>query len=195
LSAELPKQVRVKISSEAAAEIAMTPVVAQEMELRALIEVLVGVCGKDARRISELLSRGSVVESASRFRWTPFEAPEESLAGVLASFPDPNPTRPFDQALCIGARLHGPRARIELPRELASTRRFFKRRSFWDALMAAVEGGSPAYVNYSYRERADIYHLPAPAALADAAKLLTYSGLVKQVENATLTHIELLVRR
>jgi len=70
----LPEKIRVKLSSEAAESIALTPVVVQEMALRELIEHVLGVTGKDEARIRDLLLRGTLVSGASRFRWPGWEA-------------------------------------------------------------------------------------------------------------------------
>ena len=70
----LPRRVRVKLSSEAAESISITPVVVQEMPVRELVEHMLGVTGKDEARIRELLLRGTLVSGASRFRWAGWEA-------------------------------------------------------------------------------------------------------------------------
>ena len=70
----LPPTVRVKLSSEAAESISITPVVVQEMPVRELVEYMLGVTGKDEARIRELLLRGSLVSGASRFRWAGWDA-------------------------------------------------------------------------------------------------------------------------
>ena len=75
----LPPTVRVKLSSEAAESISITPVVVQEMPVRELVEYMMGVTGKDEARIAELLLRGSLVSGASRFRWVGWEAAREDL--------------------------------------------------------------------------------------------------------------------
>jgi len=62
----LPPIVRVKLSSEAAESISITPVVVREMPVRELVEYMLGVTGKDEARIRELLLRGSLVSGASR---------------------------------------------------------------------------------------------------------------------------------
>ena len=43
----LPATVRVKLSSEAAESISLTPVVVQELPIRELVEHMLGVTGKD----------------------------------------------------------------------------------------------------------------------------------------------------
>src|SRR6516162_9046880 len=96
----LPQTIRVKLSSEAAESIALTPVVVQEMAVRDLIEHVLGVTGKDEARIRDLLLRGTLVSGASRFRWTGWEAAPDGLREMLATFPDPDPLRAFAAAAC-----------------------------------------------------------------------------------------------
>src|SRR5512142_1355841 len=115
----LPSTIRVKLSSEAAESISLTPVVVQEMALRDLIEHMLGVAGKDEARIRELLLRGTLVSGASRFRWAGWEADLDSLRELLASFPDSEPGRVFAAERCIRAVLRGGRHAIEIPREAA----------------------------------------------------------------------------
>jgi hypothetical protein len=195
----LPETVRVKISSEAAESIALTPVVLREMPAGELIETMLGVTGKDAVRIVELLLRGSFVSGASRLRWTGWTADPDDVAAVLATFPDADPRRPFDHELCTRAVLKGPSARIEIERAAGSERRFFRRRSFWDALMDLADAGAPAYAGYSYRHRADHYSVTvAPAAaslLRESAGAIRYSALEAQVRRARVESIDLYVER
>ena len=195
----LPETIRVKISSEAAEFISVTPVVVREMPARELIEAMLGVTGKDATRVRDILRRGSLVEGASRFRWDAFDADWTAIESVLASFPDPDPARPFTPTLCLRAVLKGPNTRIEIPRQVGSERRLFRKRSFWDLLMEAAQAAATRYVGYSYRERADHYTFRVPAAeavrLCEGAGTIRYSGLEAQVRRAHLESIDLYVER
>ncbi|MGE5644455.1 MAG: hypothetical protein ACM336_01560 [Acidobacteriota bacterium] len=195
----LPETIRVKISSEAAESISLTPVVVREMPARELIEAMLGVAGKDAPRLHELLLRGSLVAGASRLRWDGLDADRAALDALLATFPDPDPSRAFARAWCVRAALKGRGARIEIAREAASERRLFRRASFWDGLMDAAEAASPRYAGYSYKDRADHYTAglaPADAArIRDAAAMLRYSGLAAQIRNAALDSAEFWVER
>src|SRR5664279_156013 len=149
----LPPIVRVKLSSEAAESISITPVVLQDMAVRELVEYMLGVTGKDEARIRELLLRGSLVSGASRFRWTGWDAGLETVRELLATFPDPDPSRPFAAASCTRATLRGGRQPIEITREAGSRKGLFQRESFWDVLMKVIGAGTPGYAGYSYRER------------------------------------------
>ena len=194
----LPPTVRVKLSSEAAGAIAITPVVAQELPVRELVERALGAVGKDEPRIREILLRGTLVSGATRFRWAGWEADAESLRELLATFPDADPTLPFAPARCVRAALRGGRHPIEIPREAAGRKSLFTRATFWDALMEAV-GASAAYAGYSYRERADRYLRQFDAAetarLRAAAGAAPYATLRAQIQTAAFTSAELYVTR
>ena len=153
----LPRTIRVKLSSEAAESISLTAVVVQELAMRELIEYMLGVTGKDEARIRELLQRGTLVSGASRFRWLGWEADPEGLRELLATFPDPDPSRPFAAERCVRAILRGGRQAIEIPREAVARKGLFQRESFWNLLMEVIGTAAPAYAGYSYRDRADRY--------------------------------------
>ncbi len=195
----LPQTVPVKISSEAAGYVTITPVVRQELSIAELIANIVGVAGKDAPRVREALLRGALVSGASRFRWAPIEAALEEIVAAISVFPDPQPHRPFDAARCVRAALTGGRAAIELTREAAGRKSVFRRRSFWQILMDAAGRLPVVYSQYSYSDRADVYHveLPLEAAreLQAQAGLLRYSSLEAQVREYSYTRLELWVER
>jgi hypothetical protein len=195
----LPETIRVKISSEEAGSVSLTPVVAREMPVRELIETMLGATGKDAVRIAELLLRGSIVAGASRLRWTGWAADAGAVASVLATFPDADPRRPFARERCVRALLKGPATRVEIERGAASERRLSRRRSFWDALMELAEAGVPAYADYSYRHRADRYSVAltydAAELLRESAGAIRYSTLESAVRRARVESVELFVER
>jgi hypothetical protein len=195
----LPQTVRVKLSSEAAEAISITPVVLQELPVRELVEHLLGIAGKDESRIREILLRGTLAIGASRFRWAGWDADVASLRELLATFPDADPARPFAAAGCIRAILRGGRHAIEIPREAAARKSLFQRKTFWDLLMEVVGASGPAYSGYSYRERADRYlrqFTPAETErLRAAAAALRYSALRDQIRSAGFAQAELHVTR
>ncbi len=195
----LPPIVRVKLSSEVAESITITPVVVQDLPVRELVEYMLGVTGKDHARIRELLLRGSLVSGASRFRWAGWEADPESLRELLATFPDPDPSRRFAASNCTRATLRGTRQPIEISREAGARKGLFQRESFWDALMKVIEGTPPAYAGYSYRERSDRYlrdftHTEV-GQIRGASGLLRYSILSDQVRTMPFTQAELYAKR
>jgi hypothetical protein len=195
----LPQTVRVKLSSEVAEAISITPVVLQELPVRELVEHLLGIAGKDESRIREMLLRGTLVSGATRFRWAGWEADRESLRELLATFPDAEPARPFAAAACIRATLRGGRHAIEIPREAAARKSLFQRKTFWDLLMEVVGASGPAYSGYSYRDRADRYvreFTPAEIErVRAAASEVRYSALREQIRSVGFGQAELHVTR
>ena len=195
----LPQTVRVKLSSEAAESIAMTPVVAQEFPLRELIEHMLGVTGKDLPRIREVLRRGSMVAGASRFRWTGVEADEEELREVLATFPDAEPSRIFAAQRCARVVLRGGRSPIELRREALDRKGLFQKQTFWGLLMAVAGTGEMRYAGYSYRDRADRFvrdfSVGEAERLRAASDAVKYSTLREQIRLAPFTSAEMFVAR
>jgi hypothetical protein len=195
----LPQTVRVKLSSEVAEAISITPVVLQELPVLELVEHLLGIAGKDESRIREMLLRGTVAIGATRFRWAGWDADRESLRELLATFPDADPARPFAAAGCIRATLRGGRHAIEIPREAAARKSLFQRKTFWDLLMEVASASRPAYSGYSYRDRADRYlreFTPAETeCVRAAASEVRYSALRDQIRSVGFTQAELYVTR
>jgi len=195
----LPPKVRVKLSSEAAEAISITPVVVQELAIRDLMEHILGVTGKDEARIGELLLRGTLVSGASRFRWHGWEADREEVRALLATFPDPDPSRRFLASNCERAILRGGRQAIQVAREAVGRKGLFQRESFWDTLMRIAQVNESRYEGYSYRERCDRFvralgHAEAEV-VREAAKSVKYSTLRDQIRAEGFTEIELLTRR
>lgn len=188
----LPEFIRVKLSSEAAGAISITPVVVQDMALRDLVEYMLGVAGKDLPRVRGMLQRGALVSGGSRFRWTGWDAGDEELAQLLATFPDPDPSLPFDPVRCVRAVLRGGRQPLEIPREAPGRK---GAASFWETLMLTV-GGAAVYADYSYRERADRYRRDFSAAeilqLRAAGESVKYGT---QIRAAGFTSADLYVPR
>lgn len=199
----LPDKIRVKLSSEAAEYISLTPVVVQEMTTRELVEHMLGITGKDAVRVRDLLLRGTLVSGASRFRWSGWEADAEAVRTLLATFPDAEPGRPFAAASCVRVVLRGPRQPVGIPREIGSSHglvaRMLRRMSFWDLLMQIAASGALKYAGYSYRDRADIYQLllggPEARRIRDASHLVSYTALETQIRNTPIDSAEFYVER
>ena len=195
----IPEQIPTKISSEAAGYVSMSPVARQNMPAAELIERILGLTGKDPARIREILSRGTLVSGPSRYRWEPLDADEDELERLLERFPGPLPDRPFDAGRCDLIVVRGQRASVQLSREAAAARRWFKKVSYWDVLIEFFEQAGPRYERYSYSERADVYSVDlsfeAAAELQSRAKLLKYTSLIEQLHYARPTAAEAFVER
>jgi len=193
----LPRTIRVKISTEEAGAIAFTPVVSSEMRLEELLELAASAAGAEPGRVHHLLTHGSLVSGASRFRWERIECTLEEVGEALRALPGPEPTRRCAFERCVRVVLSGPSARIELEKSTGAARRLFRRASFWDFLMGGL--GEPGYAGYCYRERADHYAADldrgARARLVDAAGLLRYPALERQIRAARIERVEWIVPR
>jgi hypothetical protein len=195
----LPQTVRVKLSSEAAESISLTPVVVQDMPVRELIEHVLGVTGKDETRIREILLRGNLVSSASRLRWAGWEADIDSVNALLGTFPDSDPSLAFARERCLRAVLRGGRYPVEIPRDAGERKGLFRRLSFWDVLMDVASASTLVYAGYSYRDRADRFHreisVEETQRLRSAGDLVRYTTLRGQLRSVGFTAIELFVGR
>ena len=192
----LPIELPVKLSTERAEGIALTPVVVETMTPRALVELMLANTGKDIPRILEILARGTMVISATRYRWEGVEAEEKEIEDLLAAYPDPDPSRRFEGGECFKAVLRGTNVQIDIPKEAAQKSGVFAKRNFWDELLKL---GAPVYSTYSYREKADQYELTLDAgkaqAVRDAGRLIQYGALSSHIRRATLTSVVFFVRR
>jgi len=195
----LPATVRVKLSSEEAGAISITPVVVRELRMRELLGFVLVSSGKRRERIREILLGGHLVSGASRLRWQGWEADPDGLDELLLTFPDPEPSRPFTESRCASAVLFGPYTRIPVTKETVSRRRLFQRHSFWDQLLELTLGDGLRYQDYSYREEADCYRIELgreqTASLRAAARLLKFPALVRQIEGAPFESVDFFVKR
>jgi hypothetical protein len=195
----LPQTIRVKLSSEAAESISLTPVVVQELPVRELIEHMLGFTGKDEARIRELLKRGTLVSGASRFRWSGWDADAEGVRTLLETFPDADPSRRFEAQRCVRAILRGGRQALEIPREAGARKGLFQRTSFWELLMDVAGVLDAAYGGYSYKDRADRYWRELTLAEAEriraGSEAVRFSTLREQVRSVAFTQMELYCSR
>jgi hypothetical protein len=173
-----PETILVKYSEEEAEFISMRPLVRQTFRAAELVDMIVAVTGKDPQRVQQILRSGTIVFHSYRYWWQGFDAELGKLAEILAHYPDANPARPFRPEVCTEAILESgaasppdpmlqssaPRHSFRLRREDASRKRLFRSRSLWDALMDLTRPHPPAYREYSYALRADIYVLHPDAA-------------------------------
>jgi len=165
----LPETIPVKYSEDEAEFISMRPLVRQTFRAPELVDMIVSVAGKDPHRVQQILRSGTIVFHSYRYWWQAFEPDPAAVADLLARYPDPDPARPFRPEDCTEAILESstsgasgasgvpPRHSLRLRREEASRKRLFRTRSLWDALFEAAREAPPAYREYSYAHRADIY--------------------------------------
>ncbi|MBI4467204.1 MAG: hypothetical protein HY656_07250 [Acidobacteria bacterium] len=167
-----PEKIPVKYSEDLAQFADLRPVVRQPMTLEELVGLVLATAGKHPGRVRELLRSGTCVYNIYRYWWESFEIDDFTLDAVLARFPDPNPAQPFRGAYCLWARLADatePKPHtVTFEKPEAEPRRWFRRQSFWDFLLDLASAKQPAYLDYSYYHRADLYR----AALNDLDRTL-----------------------
>jgi hypothetical protein len=187
----LPDTIAVKYTEEEAQYLSVRPLVRQTFRLAELVDMILGVTGKDLARIRQILHSGTVVFHFYRYWWQGFETEEAELRALLATYPDADSARPFRAGECVAVLFESgagapSRAPFELRREHAAQRRLLRSRSFWDYLMDLAHKSAPVYVDYSYARRADLYALdfsPAQqAALAREARWLSTRALRAQMQ-------------
>jgi hypothetical protein len=176
----LPETVALRYTEEAAEYLSVRPVVRQTFRLDELLDMVLRVTGKDAARVAQILRAGSVVYHAYRYWWNGIETSEADLRAALARFPDRDPARTFHAAECAAVLFESGAAPapslLEITRPEASATKLFSRKSFWDVLMALASESAPAYEDYSYERRGDLFRLRLTGAQAarlaqDAGKL------------------------
>ena len=177
----------------------MSPVTKLIMTPPELIELILGLTGKDPVRIQEILTHGTFVSGQSRYRWSPLNTTEKELIDLLDRFPDIQPERPFEASLCYLVTFRGRRGNVHLPREVAEVRRWFKKISYWDALLEILENTEPRYQTYSYSKHSDVYStdlsLEMSHALLSKSALLKYTSLVEQLHHTEPIAADAFVKR
>ena len=176
----LPETIPVRYTEEEAEYLSVRPVVRQTFRLQELIDMVLGVTGKDLARIQQILRAGTVVFHFYRYWWQGFEADAGELGVLLARFPDADPRRVFRPEECAAVLLESggqpPRHSVELGQKAASRKPLLRSRSLWECLLALGLAQAPSYQGYSYERRADLYQLAlspqqVAALLRDAARL------------------------
>jgi hypothetical protein len=185
----LPEAIPVRYTEEEAGYITTRPVVRQSFRPDQLLDMVLSVTGKDAKRIRQIFRSGTVVFHFYRYWWTGFDIEEEELAGLLARFPDPDPSREFRGADCTLIAIESgqmpPRPAVEIRREAVSRPGLFRRRTFWEALLAEVASARVAYQAYSFGYHADLYRLeltPESRARLIAATSIAPRDLRKELQ-------------
>ena len=185
----LPDVIPVRYTEEEAGYVSFRPVVRQSFRPEQLLDMVLSVTGKDAVRIKQILRSGTVVFHFYRYWWSGFDIDQSELAGLLARFPDPDPSREFRPAECTMVAIESgatpPRPTIEIAKQAISRSGLFRRRSFWDALLAELSSSPVGYQGYSFGHRADLYRLDlsneARTRLAAAAASFASRAMRKEL--------------
>ena len=183
----LPDVILVRYTEEEAGYVSFRPVVRQSFRPDQLLDMVLSVTGKDPARITQILRSGTVVFHFYRYWWTGFDIDRSELAALLARFPDPDPSRQFRSSECtivaIESAATPPRPAVEIQTPAISGRRLFRRRSFWDALLAEVSSSSVAYQGYSFAHHGDRYRLElTPESRGRLAAAVSFAPRAMQKE-------------
>ncbi|HEV1996397.1 MAG TPA: hypothetical protein VGR03_18830 [Candidatus Acidoferrum sp.] len=159
-----------RFTEEDAGYVTVRPVVKQTFRLAELADMVVSVTGKNAPRVQQIFRAGTVVYNGYRYWWEGFASEEDKIAGLLALFPDDDPSLPFNPAQVIAVSLEigggTQRSLVRITHREASARRLFHKRSVWEILLKAAQDSAPRYEKYSHAERADVYRLHLSSEMA-----------------------------
>jgi hypothetical protein len=160
----LPKTIPVKYTEEEAEYISMRPLVRQEFSSAELVDMVVQIAGKDADRVQKILSAGTIVFHSFRYWWTGFDAGTAALNEILRKYPEADPQRIFHAEDCTEVIVESSgspvRHSLRIRRDEANKRKLLRSSSVWDILMNRASESAPAYREYSYSLRGDVYALP-----------------------------------
>jgi hypothetical protein len=157
----LPETISLRFTEEDAGYVTVRPVAKQTFRLAELADMVVSVTGKNVSRVQQIFRTGTVVYNGYRYWWDGFAANENEITGLLALFPDDDPSRPFnpDQVTAVSLETGGgtQRSLVSITRSEASAKKLFHKRSPWGILLEAAHHSTPRYVKYSHADRADVY--------------------------------------
>jgi len=197
--------IQVKFSEDLAQFADTRPVRRQPMRLRELVGLVLTATGKHPERVRERLRSGVCPYNIYRYWWEGFELDDAALAAALAEFPDLDLALPFRASHCLWAQFSessGPRSHSALVEQAeAGARRWFRAQSFWSPLMELAERKQPAYHDYSYYHRADLYRAelttPDRDLIVREAQRLARRRLRERLlgRGAAWTHLELACSR
>jgi hypothetical protein len=159
----LPETIAVRFTEEDAGYVTVRPVVKQTFRLAELADMVVSVTGKNFARVQQIFRSGTVVYNGYRYWWDGFLSDEHELNGLLAHFPDDDPSRLFNssQVTSISLEIGGgtQRTLVNLTFHDTSAKKLFHKQSPWEVLLKTAQDAAPRYEKYSHAEHADVYRL------------------------------------
>jgi len=170
-----------RLTEDDAGYVTVRPVVKQTFRLAELADMVLSVTGKNASRVQQIFRAGTVVYNGYRYWWDGFASNEDEITGLLALFPDDDPSRLFNpaQVTAVSLEIGGgtQRSLVGIARREASAKRLFHKRSPLEILLSAARDSTPGYEKYSHAERADVYRVHLPFEMA--------ASLLKQIMAAS----------
>src|SRR5437879_13673524 len=101
----IPETIAVRFTEEEAGYVTVRPVVKQSFRLAELVDMVVSVTGKNGPRVQQIFRAGTVVYNGYRYWWDAFSSTENEVTGLLAAFPDDDPSVHFNPAQVIAISL------------------------------------------------------------------------------------------
>ncbi len=177
----LPETIAIRFTEDDAGYVTVRPVVKQTFRLAELADMVVSITGKNAARVRQIFRAGTVVYNGYRYWWDGFASNEDEITGLLALFPDDDPSRLFNPAevTAVSLEIGGgtQRSLVGIARREASAKNLFRKRSPWEILLTTAKDSTPRYEKYSHAERADVYRVHLSFEMA--------ASLLKQVMAAS----------
>ncbi len=168
----LPDHIPVRYTEEDAGFVSVRPVVKQDFRIKELADMVVSVAGKHAERVQKIFGSGTVVYNGYRYWWDAIPANLAEIESVLLSFPDDDPTRPFNPAKASAALFEigggTQRTMVEIPQAEALQKKFLGNTTPWRVLLGIVSTFPARYEKYSHQRKADLYRITLPFADAQA---------------------------
>jgi hypothetical protein len=159
----LPETIAIRFTEEDAGYVTVRPVVKQTFRLVELADMVVSVTGKSVPRVLQIFRAGTVVYNGYRYWWDGFASGGDEVTGLLAHFPDDDPTRLFDlaQVSAISLEIGGgtQRSLVGISRSEASVKKLFHKESPWEILLRPAKDSPPRYEKYSHADRADVFRV------------------------------------
>jgi hypothetical protein len=162
----LPQQIPVRYAEDDAGYVSMRPVVKQTFRLNELVDMVVSVVGKDAERVQQIFRTGTVLYNGYHYWWDPLTAELGEIDGLIAGFPDDDPSRPFEAGKVSSILFESgggtQRNLVEINREEAGEKKLFGKTSPWKILTGFAGATAPRYEKYSHGRRADLFRVTLP---------------------------------
>jgi len=137
--------------------------------------MVVSIAGKDPARVQQILRSGTAVYHGYRYWWDGITAEASEIAALLISFPDDEPSRPFEPSKATAVLLEiggGTQCHVvEILRGEALEKKFLGKFSPWQVLLRTAASHTARYEKYSHARRADLFRISLP--YSDAQQLLT----------------------
>ena len=177
----LPETIAMRFTEDDAGYVTVRPVVKQTFRLAELADMVLSVTGKNAVRVQQIFRAGTVVYNGYRYWWDGFASNEDEITGLLALFPDDDPSHLFNpaQVTAVSLEIGGgtQRSLVGIARREASAKKLFRTQSPWEILLTAAQDSTPRYEKYSHADRADVYRVHLSFEVA--------ASLLKQVMSAS----------